>query len=225
MNKNIKDLTGKKFGKLTVLGLAKETSRKTFWVCQCECGNCKTVRSDSLQDGTTKSCGCLKKAQDKINLTANHKHLQSGTRIYAIWSGIKSRCNNIHNARYMSYGGRGITICKEWNESFESFYKWALANGYNESLTIDRINNGGNYEPNNCRWTTNKEQSNNRRSNVLIIIGNAKKTLTEWCEIFQLNPHTIMARYERNGFISIDDLFNRQHRDNQQTADIVERRG
>lgn len=208
-NKNkIHDLTGQKFGLLTVIGLKDTETRKTYWVCQCDCGNVKEVRSDSLLCGAIKSCGCLKKRQDKINLVKNHKHKMSGTRIYHEWQGIKRRCYNPHEPRYDRYGGRGITVCKEWRNSFEAFYEWAMSHGYQDDLTLDRIDNDGNYEPDNCRWTTQKEQSRNRRTNINIRIGNSTKTLTEWCEIFQVDYSLVNARYHRNGFASIDDLFN-----------------
>lgn len=202
------NLTGKRFGRLTVIGLDDKEGRKTYWVCQCDCGNIKSVRSDSLQARLIRSCGCLKNEQDKKNLTANHSHKMSGTRMYNIWQGMKGRCNNIHDARYHSYGGRGIKVCQEWEDNFAAFSEWALNNGYAENLTIDRINNDKGYSPDNCRWIDNKTQSNNRRSNIKITIGNATKTLTEWCKIFELDSKVIFARYERCGFISIDQLFN-----------------
>ena len=100
----------------------------------------------------------------------------SGTRLYSIWSGLKGRCNNPNDPRYDRYGGRGISVCEEWNTSFQSFYDWAISNGYSEDLTIDRIDNDGNYEPTNCKWSTSKEQCNNRSSNINIKIGNTTKT-------------------------------------------------
>lgn len=220
------NLIGRKFGRLTVIGIDDRGTRKTYWVCQCDCGNIKSARSDSLQCGAIKSCGCMKKEQDRVNLTANHIHKQSGTRIYEIWQGLKGRCNNIHDTRYDRYGGRGIFVCEEWEHDFEAFYKWALSNGYKDSLTIDRIDNDGNYCPENCRWATVKEQCNNRETTIKITIGNATKSLSEWCEIFELDYSTTIQKYHRNGFISIDELFNSkgQYRGNQQTADTVERR-
>lgn len=209
-NKNkVHDLTGEKFGKLEVIGIADTGTRKTYWLCKCECGNYKNVRSDSLICGAIKSCGCLKKQQDKINLTANHSHKQSGTRLYQIWQGIKKRCYNKHDTRYHRYGGRGITVCNEWQKDFMNFYKWAINSGYSDGLTIDRIDNDKNYTPENCRWVDIKTQCNNRSTNIKITIGNAEKTLTEWCNIFELDYRKIFARYKRNEFISVDELFNR----------------
>ena len=208
MRKLANDLTGKKFGKLEVIGVHDTGSRKTYYVCQCDCGNIKVVRADALISGATKSCGCIKKEQDKINLTANHKHKMSGTRIYETWQDMKRRCYNKQNARYDRYGGRGITVCDEWLNNFQSFYDWAISNGYSDDLTIDRIDNDGNYEPSNCRWSTAKEQCNNRGSNINITIGNATKSLMRWCEIFNVDYKKVYARYKRNGYEGIDRLFN-----------------
>lgn len=202
------DLTGQKFGLLTVVGLADTETRKTYWVCRCDCGNMKTVRSDSLLCGAIKSCGCLKKKQDKVNLSKNHRHKMSGTRIYFEWQGMKARCYNKSDARYADWGGRGITVCDQWKNSFEAFYEWAMVSGYQEELSIDRIDNNGNYCPENCRWVTQKEQSRNRRSNINITIGNSTRTLIEWCEIFQVDYANVNAKYHRNKNATIDDLFN-----------------
>lgn len=207
MNK-VHDLTGERFGRLVVIGVDDKRTRKTYWVCQCDCGETKTVRSDALLSGATVSCGCKKKEQDGVNLTAGKKHYMSGTRIYSIWQNMKSRCYNVHDARYCLYGGRGITMCEEWKNGFEHFMKWANENGYSDTLTIDRIDNNGNYEPENCRWTDAKTQCNNRSTNINIRIGNTTKTLSEWCEIFNVDTKKVLARYHRNEFIGIDDLFN-----------------
>lgn len=201
------DLTGKKFGRLTVIGLDDRGTRRTYWVCQCECGNIKVARSDALVSGRTKSCGCIKKEQDKINLS-QLRHNQAGTRLYTIWQKMKDRCFNEHNPAYYRYGGRGIQVCDSWKERFENFYDWAMNNGYQENLTLDRTDNDGNYCPENCRWVTMKEQCNNRSSNIQIKIGNATKSLTEWCKIFQVDYKATLGRYNRNGCDSIDDLFN-----------------
>lgn len=203
------DLTGQKFGKLTVIGADDRGIRKPYFYCMCECGRLKSVRSDSLKSGKIRSCGCLKKEQDKVNLIMNHKHKMSHTRIYSIWQNMKGRCNNIHDPRYDRYGGRGIKVCEEWEKDFTKFYAWALENGYSEDLTIDRIDNDGDYTPENCRWADQKEQARNRDTNIKITIGRSTRTLTEWCEIFGLDFKTVVARYNRNGFGGIDELFNR----------------
>lgn len=200
------DLTGKKFGKLTAIAYDGKRGRKAYWVCQCECGKLKEVRADSLKSGKIQSCGCLKREQDKINLDRT-THAMSHKRLYEIWQGMKSRCCNPNDARYANYGGRGITICQEWQNDFLAFYNWAIAHGYSDTLTIDRINNDRGYSPNNCRFTNNKEQCRNRSTNINIRIGNVTKTLAEWCEIFELDYKTVHARFHRNNAISIGDLF------------------
>ena len=206
----VHDLTGQKFGRLTVIGLDDTKQiRRTYWICQCDCGNIKSVRSDGLLCGRTKSCGCYKSEQDAIRVTKNHKHKQSGTRLYHIWQGMKGRCNNPHDPNCHRWGGTGISVCEEWASDFTAFYQWALNNGFQEDLTIDRIDNDGNYEPSNCQWSTSKMQARNRRSNTKITIGNSTRTLTEWCEIFDLDKKTVRTRYGRKGFVSIDDLFNK----------------
>lgn len=204
----VKDLTGMRFGRLVVLGIDDKGTRKTYWICQCDCGNVKSVRSDSLQNGSIRSCGCLHKEIAAKQANAIHKHKQSGTRLYKIWQGMKGRCNRPNDARYARYGGRGIKVCDEWLHDFSAFYEWAQANGYKEDLTIDRIDNDGNYEPRNCRWVGVKEQSRNRSTNIDVRIGNSTRTITEWCEIFNVDFKTVIARYHRNPNIGIDDLFN-----------------
>lgn len=207
--KKVRDLTGQKFGRLTVIGLDdKKDTRKTYWVCQCDCGSISSHRSDGLLGGSVTSCGCRKREISAINVSKNHKHKQSGTRLYGIWQNIKARCENEHDLSYGRYGARGITVCDEWKNDFSAFYEWSVNNGYKDSLTIDRVDNNKGYSPDNCRWATASDQARNRRSNINITIGNSTKTLTEWCEIFKLNYSAINARYKRNGFVSVNDLFN-----------------
>lgn len=204
------DLKGMKFGRWTVLCL-DETPHKgkaCYWVCQCECGTIRSVRGDGLVNGTSKSCGCLKREISAINVSKNHKHKMSGTRIYHEWQSMKDRCFNENNSRWSRYGGRGITVCDGWKNDFQTFYDWAIANGYQDDLTLDRIDNDGNYCPENCRWATQVEQGRNRRTNIEITIGNSTRTLTEWCEIFQIDYKAAYARYKRNGNCTLEGLFN-----------------
>lgn len=133
------------------------------------------------------------------------KHNATGTRIYNIYRGLKNRCYNQNDYHYEWYGSRGITICEEWLNDYKAFENWALNNGYQEHLTIDRIDNNGNYEPSNCRWITHKEQCNNRRTNHLITINGETKNISEWAETVSIDKKVIERRLKK-GIEGIDLL-------------------
>lgn len=155
------DITGKKFNRLTVIEcVGSNKQREKMWKCQCECGNISVVRSSALKYGLTKSCGCLQKEKAS---KANTKHGMYKTRVYRIWMDMHNRCYSKSYHAYRHYGGRGIHICEEWDKDFKAFYDWAIANGYRDDLSIDRIDCNGNYHPSNCRWATQKQQLENRR--------------------------------------------------------------
>lgn len=162
------DLTGQRFGMLTVLSKSgKNKHSHIVWSCKCDCGNTCVVESSSLRRGSTNSCGCLRSEYLHSPKAGKRTHGKSKTRLYAVWRGMKQRCNDPNGDNYHRYGGRGISVCEEWESNFSAFEKWALENGYDETapqgkFTVDRINNDGNYEPLNCRIVDMKVQYHNR---------------------------------------------------------------
>lgn len=154
-------LEGKRFGKLTVIKrLRSNKKQNVVWLCKCDCGNFTEATTDLLNKGEKLSCGCRNR---EALLERNTTHGLTHTRLYGIWSGMKARCYNPNRDEYKWYGAKGVTICEEWKNDFQKFYDWSLANGYNDNLTIDRINPYGDYEPANCRWATWSEQNFNKR--------------------------------------------------------------
>lgn len=192
-----RDLTGQRFNRLTAIKCVQRPSHnhhKTFWLCKCDCGNESIVDSYYLTSGHTKSCGCLAR---EIAVTSNTTHGMSGTRLYAIYAGMKSRCLNKNRPAFYRYGGRGITICNEWVNDPQAFLDWALASGYTDKLTIERKDNSKGYSPDNCCWATDTEQCRNRRSNVYITIKNQTKTATDWAKDFGISRVAVLKRIKR----------------------------
>lgn len=191
-----KKLKGRKFGRLTVLDKLHNyhKNNRIYWLCVCDCGNLIEVDSSRLVSGQTKSCGCLRK---DLLIKRNLKHDKSHTRLYNIWTQMKKRCYNSKTPQYKDYGGRGIAVCYEWCNNFQSFYDWSMANGYNDTLSIDRVDNNKSYSPDNCRWATRRQQNRNTRQNRNITINGETHCLKDWCDILGLKRSTVSNRINR----------------------------
>lgn len=208
MSKNIKLVAGQKFNHLTVIKLdhiedrvynskneksGKRTLHLEFYLCKCDCGKETIVEKSHLRKkvDATESCGCI---------NGTH-HMSHGNRIYAIWVGMRKRCysHTRSNIDYKNYGGKGIKICDSWKNDFKVFYDWAISNGYKDELTIDRIDNNGNYEPNNCRWVTRAQQNLNYSRNVRYSFRNQILTIKEIADIVGLKYNTLYMKIKRKG--------------------------
>lgn len=181
------DLTGQRFGRLTVIERvgtykSEHTRSRPIWKCQCDCGNYSNVTSADLRTGNTQSCGC----QRREHFT-NRTHGLSKERLYGIYIAMKTRCRNNEHYEY-------ISVCDEWLNDYHAFRAWALENGYKENLTIDRIDNEKGYEPSNCRWVTMREQAKNRRCTVIVIIDGKEYSLRELSEITRISQNTLAGR-------------------------------
>lgn len=192
-------IINKTFGRLTVLYRAKDKEKKgsgILYHCRCSCGKERDIPVHNLISGATKSCGCLSRELAKQRAT-KYTGLNSSSKLYGAWHNMLTRCLVPENSRYYDYGGRGITVCEEWKD-FNNFKEWSLKNGYVEGkgLSIDRINNNGNYEPLNCRWIPLSEQSFNKRSNKFITYNNETMTMKEWSLKLGINYDTLRNRFK-----------------------------
>ena len=201
---DIEDFIGKKFGKLTIVGFShkkqkfasggKKNGNDFYYNCECDCGGKTTSRLADLKNGKAISCGCYRIERTKEhNKKYNIANLWE-TKLYKIYSKMKDRCYNTNNKRYKDYGGRSITVCDEWKNNFQVFYDWAMSNGYEEGLSIDRINNDGNYEPNNCRFVNSVIQNNNKRNNYYITYKGKTQSAKQWADELCINYRTLKSR-------------------------------
>lgn len=182
--KSLKNLTGLRFGKLTVTGRSETNSKSgnARWACQCECGGNATVIGSHLRSGKTSSCGCLRTSE----IAQGHSH----ERIYRTWNGMHKRCYNPKHDKYKWYGAKGISVCLEWHD-FITFREWALSNGYTDELTIDRKNPFQNYSPDNCQFVDMKFQANNKTNNKIVAYKNVEYTAAQFAEKLNVPYYTV----------------------------------
>lgn len=222
MKKDISHHIGEHYGSLTVIGIKYDYKRKeNLAVCQCECGNKTEARFDKLRTGKKKSCGCkngiFHSQEEDLNKRARqyiqfciweynkskeskyHRLIRENRKLYYVWQGMLQRCTRPTHHKYPNYGGRGITVCTEW-QTFEGFYKWAVNNGYADNLSIDRIDTNGNYEPSNCRWTDQKAQQNNKRNNFFVNIDGEIYSASQWATYLGVTSETIKERTKRGWY-------------------------
>lgn len=190
----VKDKRGMRFSRLVVISFVEVKSRRSYWQCLCDCGRITVVCGSNLRPGKTQSCGCLAKEASMLNGLKRPSRSQAPAgkakdRLQKIHRGMLDRCTKPKMAAWKNYGGRGISVCSEWTNSFDSFYFWAIANGYAAKLTLDRVNNDLGYSPENCRWATQKEQANNRRNSVFFTAFEETKTFAQWLE----DPRVIVS--------------------------------
>lgn len=198
------DLTGRRFGRLTAVAFEFCRGSHAYWRCKCDCGGHKVARASHLKTGNVSSCGCAK---------TRRTHGETHSRLYVIWNDMKQRCANPKSMGFHRYGGRGIAVCKEWQNSFEAFRDWALANGYREDLSIERKDNNGPYCSENCRWATRKEQANNTRKTRFLTYNGETHSVSEWARIMGIKQSTLSMRLNKYNW-SVEDALNKGGREN-----------
>lgn len=196
------DITGQKFGLLKAIRPTEQrgSDKSVVWEFECKCGNKKLLPLKSIRGkNAVKSCGCL-----------GYSHSQTGTRLYKIWDNMKARCFNPNSTEYERYGGRGIIVCSEWlgENGFENFRDWALQNGYNDTLTIDRIELDKDYSPSNCKWSTYEEQLNNTSRNRLLTYNGKTQTMAQWSKELGIGYNTLNTRINTMK-LSVKEAFER----------------
>ena len=191
------DLLGHTFGRLTVIGeVGKNKFGRTLWKCSCRCGGQKVIATQFLRSGESQSCGCFRKETAAATGKRNKKHRSIGTVEYQTWGRIIQRCHNSKNKDYKHYGGRGIKVCDRWMKSFDMFLQ-DMGHRPLNMTSIDRIDNNGNYEPNNCRWANNKTQHNNSRNNRCFEFQGRTQTIAQWARDFGIKQCTLAHRIRK----------------------------
>lgn len=199
-----KKLAGKRFGRLTVLSYqGNDKNRAALWLCRCDCGNEIVKTSSYLTHSKVASCGCLAKEKCQRMGKSNLKYPNAIPRLLSIWTGMKYRCNNEKSTDWKNYGGRGIKICEDWMNSFDSFQYWAIFNGYKEGLTIERKDVNGDYCPENCCWIANKEQIWNRTTTIRVDIDGKQYVLKDLCDKYNLVYNRVVQRIKKGWDIKI----------------------
>lgn len=201
MHRNVKDITGKRFGLLIVESYSHTKARHSYWKCVCDCGGTKTCRANSLQQGATTSCGC-------VGNSTNFSHGLTKHPLFPVWSGMKQRCSSHVSEKYKKhYYSKGIRVCRLWKNSFLNFFNWAISNGWEKGKQIDRINNNGNYSPSNCRFVTPAENCNNKSSNHRITFLGRTQTITQWSREKGIKKNTLLKRI--NTGLSVKEALNK----------------
>ena len=205
------NLIGQRFGNLVCTKWCKRINGRHYWYCECDCHGesgfpgYKITTTNQLRSGRSNSCGCMTKAKKSLAAT---KHGKRNTRLYTIWTHMRYRCNDPKEINYCNYGAKGIRVCSEWDNldnGFENFYNWAMENGYSDTLTLDREDPYGNYEPTNCRWVNYFVQENNRTNNHLLEINGEVDTLSNWARKYGKTPDSVKDRLKL-GWTPIDAL-------------------
>ena len=178
-----------RMNRLTLIGFSHYSKGKKYCKFACACGNTKVIRYNHVMSERIKSCGCL--AKEKGN---NYRHGYTGTRLYNVWTNMKGRCTNPNNVGYQNYGGRGISVCNDWSDSFISFMTWALANGYSDNLTIERKDVNSGYCPDNCTWISIEKQNENKTTTTYLTHNGETKSIKNWAEETGTSIKTICNR-------------------------------
>lgn len=202
------NVINKAFGRLTITADCEKTRPRKV-IAKCECGKVKEYYLENLRNGYTKSCGCFLAEVTSKRSSLNIKYGFSRHPIRGVWGGMIERCYDKNNQSYKNYGGRGITVCDEWKNNITVFYNWAMVNGWCKGLEMDRKENNGNYEPDNCRFITPAQNSRNRRSNVVVTYNNKTMVLKDWATELEIKYKLLHKHIKYKGF-SFQDAINRQ---------------